>query len=177
MMNMLGLSSLSFLQNGSNIRNWFSDIFPKLTRFVSLPLISTWTVPTSHIALSVSILTLLSITLQSTVVLTLHASRRLQTLSVEFAHTTGGGKPALRSFMESRGYTVIREVRQADWTANDFIFIKNGTFSGSRRRALARVSRPWGSVTKFIFIYGVGCRKKLHLRGVRCGKNKMLVFE
>ena len=28
-----------------------------------------------------------------------------------------------------------------------------------------------GSVAKFFFSYGVGCRKKLHLRAVRCRKN------
>ena len=35
-----------------------------------------------------------------------------------------------------------------------------------------------GSVAKFIFSYVVGCKKKkLCLRGVRCRKNKMLIFE
>ena len=33
------------------------------------------------------------------------------------------------------------------------------------------------SVAKIIFSYGVGCRKKLRLTGVRGIKNKMLIFE
>ena len=33
------------------------------------------------------------------------------------------------------------------------------------------------SVAKFIFNYGVGCRKKFRLRGAKCRKNKMLIFE
>ncbi|XP_043196494.1 uncharacterized protein LOC122367465 [Amphibalanus amphitrite] len=64
----------------------------------------------------------------------------IRTLSVEFAHTSGGGKPALRAFMESKGYTVIREVKQKDWTANDFIFVKNDTFSEEERQ---RLSAPY----------------------------------
>ena len=32
---------------------------------------------------------------------------------------------------------------------------------------------PWTSEAKFIFSYGVGCNKrKLHLMGVRCRKNR-----
>ena len=34
----------------------------------------------------------------------------------------------------------------------------------------------WHSVAIFIFSYGLGCRGKMCLRGVRCRKNEMLIF-
>ena len=43
--------------------------------------------------------------------------------------------------MESRGYTIIREVKQRDWTANDFIFVKNATFTEEERIRLSAAYR------------------------------------
>lgn len=52
----------------------------------------------------------------------------IRTLSVEYIHTFGAGKEGLRDFMKSKGYIVVGEVTQPDWTANDFIFVKKSHF-------------------------------------------------